>query len=160
MRRDPRLARQVRRKAIHQPLMDHQGKSLNQPGHDLERGASAAEDQPRSKRGDWNSMTGEDALYLDPALQVLRKGFVGRTQSTKEDDLFDAGVRCSTREVVGADQVQVRELALCQLRRGHHVVNEIDGVFTTLEGALSLLQREEITLAIFGKAIATITLGA
>ena len=83
-------------------------------------------------------MTRQDALHLNPALQMFRQRAIGGTQTTKEDDLLDACASRSTREVVSTNDIEVCEVALSQPRRRHHIVHEIDGVLTPLESKLGL----------------------
>lgn len=84
---------------------------------------------------------------------MLREGAIVRAQASKEDDLFDPRTGRRAREVIRAHNIEIREVALSQLRRGHHVVDQVDGVLAALEGALGLFQREQIALSMFGEAI-------
>jgi hypothetical protein len=89
---------------------------------------------------------------------MLRERHARRTEAAEEDDLLDARPSGSTREVIGADDIEVGKAPLRELRGRHHVVNEIDRILAVLEGVLCFFQGKQIAPAVFGKPITPIPL--
>lgn len=148
--RDDIVERDRLRAGLHPFRADHDRQTPRQLGEHVVGRAAAPEDEPRAQDGDRHALRAERFLDLAATLQVRGQRAV-RDQPAQVDDLAHPAALGRAREVVGAEEIEVRKISLREARRGRHAVHEVESDVSAGQARLRLPEIEEIGRAEFGK---------